>query len=28
MFVLTPDLQEDGVTAATERVNGMITNRG
>ncbi len=28
MFVLTPDLQEDGVTAATERVNTLITNRG
>jgi small subunit ribosomal protein S6 len=28
MFVLTPDLQEDGVTAATERVSAMITSRG
>src|SRR5712692_1322444 len=28
MFVLAPDLQEDGVTAATERINGLITNRG
>jgi small subunit ribosomal protein S6 len=28
MFVLTPELQEDGLTAATERVNSLITNRG
>ena len=28
MFVLAPDLQEDGVTATTERINGLITNRG
>ena len=28
MFVLTPELQEDGVTAATERVTSLITNRG
>ena len=28
MFVLTPDLQEDGVTTATERVTSLITNRG
>ncbi len=28
MFVLTPDLQEDGVTATTERINALITNRG
>jgi small subunit ribosomal protein S6 len=28
MFVLTPDLQEDGVQAATERVSSLITTRG
>ena len=28
MFVLTPELQEDGVTAAAERVTSLITNRG
>ena len=28
MFVLAPDLQEDGLTAATERVTSLITNRG
>jgi small subunit ribosomal protein S6 len=28
MFVLAPDLQEDGVTAATERITALITNRG
>jgi len=28
MFVLTPDLQEDGVQAATERISSLITNRG
>jgi len=28
MFVLAPDLQEDGVTATTERVNNLITSRG
>ena len=28
MFVLAPDLQEDGVTTATERVSSLITNRG
>ena len=28
MFVLAPDLPEDGVTAAMERVTSLITNRG
>ena len=28
MFVLAPDLQEDGVTTSTERVSSLITNRG
>jgi small subunit ribosomal protein S6 len=28
MFVLAPDLQEEGVTATTERINTLITNRG
>jgi small subunit ribosomal protein S6 len=28
MFVLAPDAQEDGLTAATEHVSSLITNRG
>lgn len=28
MYVLAPDLPEEGLTAATERVTALITNRG
>jgi small subunit ribosomal protein S6 len=28
MYLLTPELQEDEMTAATERVSSLITNRG
>jgi small subunit ribosomal protein S6 len=28
MVVLTPDLDEDGVTAATDRVKTLVTSRG